>query len=51
MTEVTLTAGKSFGPLDTTLAVIHTDFDAADAAGSVDPDATTAVQAYLTLNF
>ncbi len=51
MTEITLTAGKSFGPLDTTLAVIHTDFGAADAAGSVDPDATTAVQAYLTLNF
>ena len=49
--EVTVTASKSFGPLDTTLAVIYGDEDASDVAGSTDPDATTIVQAYLTLNF
>jgi len=49
--EVTVTASKSFGPLDTTLAVIYGDEDASDVAGSTDPDATTTVQAYLTLNF
>jgi hypothetical protein len=42
--EATITASKSYGPLDTTLAIINSDFenDSAD---------NTTVQAYLTLNF
>jgi hypothetical protein len=43
VTEVTVTAGKTFGPLDTTLAYINTDRDKGDV--------TNRVQAYLTLNF
>ena len=43
MNEVALTATKSFGPLDATLAYINTDFK--------DADAVNALQAYLTLNF
>jgi len=46
MNEITLTAGKSFGPLDATLAYIYTDADDQNAG-----DAYNAVQAYLTLNF
>jgi len=45
MTEVTLTASKKFGNLDTTLAYIYTDFD---EAGS---DADNMIQVYLTYNF
>jgi len=45
MTEVALTAGKSFGNLDTTLAYIYTDFDAPNS------DAVNTVQVYLTYNF
>jgi len=41
--EYTLTASKSFGPLDTTAAVVYTDPEVGDAE--------TIVQAYLTLNF
>ncbi|WP_428739526.1 hypothetical protein [Sulfurimonas sp.] len=48
MTEVTLTAGKSFGPLDATLAYVYTDLG---KTGGVDADATNTVQAYLTVNF
>lgn len=44
MTEVTLTASKSFGPLDATLAYIMTD-------KKEESDAFNTVQAYLTLNF
>lgn len=43
LTEVALTAGKSFGPLDATLAYINTDTDGGDAVNTV--------QAYLTVNF
>lgn len=49
--ETAVTAGKSFGPLDTTLAVIYSDEDAANTAGATDPDAVTTIQAFLTLNF
>ncbi|WOE69654.1 porin [Hydrogenimonas thermophila] len=45
MTEVALTAGKSFGNLDTTLAYIYTDFDAPNT------DAENMIQVYLTYNF
>ena len=41
--EYTVTASKSFGPLDTTAAVIYTDPETGDA--------DTIIQAYLTLNF
>ncbi len=44
MSEITLTAAKSFGPLDLTLAYINTDMELAD-------DAVNTVQGYITLNF
>jgi hypothetical protein len=44
MTEVAVTAGKKFGPLDATLAYISTSFN----NGGTD---SNMVQAYLTLNF
>ena len=52
MKELTVTAGKSFGPLDATLAYIRTKADdlniqPTDTKGK----AFDAVQAYLTLNF
>jgi hypothetical protein len=52
MSEIALTAGKSFGPLDASLAYIYTkaddqNIDAGDTKGS----AYNMVQAYLTLNF
>ncbi len=46
LTEVTVTAGKSFGPLDATLAYIFTDADDQN-----DGDSYNTVQAYITLNF
>ncbi|MBV5348158.1 hypothetical protein JZU61_00575, partial [bacterium] len=46
MTEVTLTASKSFGPLDATLAYVSTDADDQNAGSQYNT-----VQAYLTLNF
>jgi hypothetical protein len=46
MSELTLTAGKSFGPLDTTFAYIFTDADDKNEG-----DSYNAIQAYLTLNF
>jgi hypothetical protein len=42
--EIALTASKSFGPLDATVAYINTDVDNGQ-------DAENAIQAYLTLNF
>jgi hypothetical protein len=42
--EITVTAGKSFGNLDATLAFINTDAD-------VEEDAVNNVQAYFTYNF
>ncbi len=46
MDEVTVTATKSFGPLDATLAYISTNADDQNAGDRYDT-----VQAYLTLNF
>ncbi|NPA66755.1 MAG: hypothetical protein GXO11_07730 [Epsilonproteobacteria bacterium] len=46
LTEVTLTASKSFGPLDATLAYIFTD-----AEDQNEGDSYNTVQAYITLNF
>ncbi|OHD84189.1 MAG: hypothetical protein A3D90_06695 [Sulfuricurvum sp. RIFCSPHIGHO2_02_FULL_43_9] len=46
MDEVTVTASKSFGPLDATLAYISTDADDQNNGSQYDT-----VQAYLTLNF
>lgn len=45
MDEIAITATKSFGPLDTTLAIINDDFDA------VDGNDATHLQVYLTYNF
>ncbi len=46
LSEVTLTAGKKFGPLDATVAYVYTD-----AEDQNDGDAYNSVQVYLTLNF
>jgi len=46
MKELTVTATKSFGPLDATLAYVSTDADDQNAGDRYDT-----VQAYLTLNF
>jgi len=46
MDEITLTASKSFGPLDTSLVYIYAKQD-----GFNNDDAYNTVQAYLTLNF
>ncbi len=46
MSEFTLTASKSFGSLDTTLAYIYTDADDQNGA-----DSYNTIQVYLTYNF
>lgn len=51
MTEVTLTASKSFGPLDATLAYISTDATDQNTAVNANGARYDSVQAYLTLNF
>ena len=52
MREIAVTASKSFGPLDATLAVINVDADDQNVkAGNTTGDAYNMVQAYLTLNF
>ena len=48
MTEVAVTAGKKFGPLDTTLAYVNTSFNHKTASNNQD---SNMIQAYLTLNF
>ena len=49
LTEVTLTASKSFGPLDTSLALIFADSED-NGVGGTDVK-TTDIQVYLTYNF
>jgi len=52
MTEVTLSASKSFGPLDASLVYIMTDADDQNIkAGDTKGSAFNTVQAYLTYNF
>ena len=52
MTEVTLEASKSFGPLDTSLLFIMTDANNQnEKAGENEGSAFNTVQAYLTYNF
>jgi imipenem/basic amino acid-specific outer membrane pore len=52
MNEFTFTAGKSFGPLDATLAYIYTQADDQNQETAADKgDAYNTIQAYLTLNF
>ena len=48
MTEVAVTAGKKFGPLDTTLAYVNTSFTNTNTKPL---QSSNMVQAYLTLNF
>ncbi|PHR55332.1 MAG: hypothetical protein COA44_10650 [Arcobacter sp.] len=45
--EIALTATKSYGPLDTTLAIIYDDIDTENAASNK----VTTLQVYLTYNF
>ena len=49
MSEIALTAGKSFGPLDATLVYIYSDLKT--PAIATDDETTNMIQAYLTLNF
>ncbi|QOP45120.1 porin [Sulfurimonas paralvinellae] len=52
MKEFTVTAGKDFGPLNTTLAYVYTKADDQNQkTAAKDGDAYNAIQAYLTLNF
>ena len=52
MNELTLTVGKSFGPLDATLAYIYTKADDLNQKSLANKgDAFNTIQAYLTLNF
>jgi ureidoglycolate hydrolase len=48
LSEFTVTAGKSFGPLDATLAYVYADVEDNDSATD---DKSSTIQAYLTLNF
>ena len=48
LTEAAVTASKSFGPLDATLAYIYADIKTATAG---DDETSNMIQAYLTLNF
>jgi len=48
ITEIALTASKSFGPLDTSLALLFDNTD--DKVANTDTDVTT-LQVYLTYNF
>jgi len=48
MTEVAVTAGKTFGPLDATLAYVYSDIKTATVG---DDETQNIIQAYLTLNF
>ena len=50
MDELTLTASKSFGPLDTTAALIYTNIDNIGSVAT-DSSASGTIQAYLTYNF
>ncbi len=49
--EITFTASKSFGPLDTSIALIHDMFDTNGVKGADYVDDLTSVQLYLTYNF
>ena len=49
LTEIVLTASKSFGPLDTSLALIVDDFE--DNTDSTNDEKITTLQVYLTYNF
>lgn len=51
MTEVTVTASKSFGPMDATLAYISTDADDQNLDAAGNGQRYDSIQAYLTLNF
>lgn len=51
VTEATLTATKSFGPLDATLAYISTDADDQNTVLDASGKRYDTVQAYLTFNF
>jgi len=49
MSEFALTAGKTFGPLDATLAYVYSNLKT--PANATDDETTDMIQAYLTLNF
>jgi len=52
MTELTVTASKTVGPLDATLAYIYTNADDQNIkTGATKGSAYSTIQAYLTLNF
>ena len=50
--EVAFTVSKSFGPLDTSIALIWDDYDNQSSGSTSDDDETvTTLQVYLTYNF
>lgn len=49
--EIALTASKSFGPLDTSVALIHDMFDTDGVKGTDYMESLTTFQVYLTYNF
>lgn len=49
ISEITLTASKSYGPLDTSIAIIHADLEDNKTPGN--DKITTDLQVYLTYNF
>jgi len=52
MDEFTVTASKTVGPLDATLAYIYTNADDKNIpTGGTTGDSYSTIQAYLTLNF
>jgi len=51
VSEVTVTASKSFGPLDTSIAIIYDDFDTDGIKGPGYVEDLTTFQLYLTYNF
>ena len=51
MSEITLSASKTFGPLDTSLVYINTDASNQNLDTNGDSSAYNTIQAYLTYNF
>jgi len=49
--EIAFTVSKSYGPLDTSVALIHDEFDYKGGATSGDDESLTTLQVYLTYNF
>jgi len=49
--EIAVTVSKSYGPLDTSIALIHDEFDQGGGLSNGDAESLTTLQLYLTYNF